>query len=148
MAPLDFRFVHNQLDQLRIPRRKQQSSCGEFNICFVFGCNFFPLSIISILPNIYLQFKGEGDGGMPGFIASLPVDDVVWGVFKVVGCDDRGNLVSRRPKYIFVKYLPPAASTMKRARAGGHKGAIKQVIDAHIDIEVRSYCILKTVNIN
>ena len=25
---------------------------------------------------------------------------------------------------------------MKRARAGGHKGAIKQVIDAHIDVEV------------
>jgi hypothetical protein len=73
---------------------------------------------------------------MPGFIASLPTDDVIWGVFKVVGCDDRGNLVSRRPKYIFVKYLPPAASTMKRARAGGHKGAIKQIIDAHIDIEV------------
>ena len=88
------------------------------------------------------QFKGEGDGGMPGFIAQLPADDVVWGVFKVVGCDDRGNLVSRRPKYIFVKYLPAAAPTMKRARAGGHKGAIKQIVDAHIDIEV---CILSCI---
>lgn len=73
---------------------------------------------------------------MPEFISKLPPDDVVWGVFKVVGCDDRGNLVSRRSKWIFVKYLPQSASTMRKARAGGHKGAIKQVIDAHIDVEV------------
>lgn len=75
---------------------------------------------------------------MPEFIASLQDDEIVWGAFKVVGVDDRGNLVSRRPKFISVKYLPPAAPTMKRARAGGHKGAIKQVMDAHVDIEVQS----------
>jgi hypothetical protein len=73
------------------------------------------------------QFKSEGSGGMPEFVAQLPDDDVVWGAFKVVGVDDRGNLVSRRPKFIFVKYLPNGVPTMKRARAGGHKGAIRQV---------------------
>jgi hypothetical protein len=73
---------------------------------------------------------------MPEFISQLPDDDVIWGAFKVVGVDDRGNLVSRRPKFIFVKYLPGAAPTMKRARAGGHKGAIKQIFDGHLDIEV------------
>ena len=78
----------------------------------------------------------EGSGGMPEFISKLPTDDVVWGAFKVVGVDDRGNLVSRRPKFIFVKYLPQQAPTMKRARAGGHKGAIKQIMNGHVDIEV------------
>lgn len=73
---------------------------------------------------------------MPEFIENLPEGDIVWGAFKVVGVDDRGNTVSRRPKFIFVKYLPDTVPTMKRARAGGHKGAIKQVFDAHIDIEV------------
>ena len=73
---------------------------------------------------------------MPEFIENLPEGDIVWGAFKVVGVDDRGNTVSRRPKFIFVKYLPSTVPTMKRARAGGHKGAIKQVLDAHIDIEV------------
>lgn len=79
---------------------------------------------------------------MPEFISKLPADDVVWGVFKVVGCDDRGNLVSRRAKWIFVKYLPAGAPAMRKARAGGHKGAIKQVITAHIDVEVGTpiYC--------
>lgn len=50
-----------------------------------------------------MQFKGEGSGGMPEFIANLPADDIVWGAVKVVAVDDRGNLVSRRPKYVSVK---------------------------------------------
>jgi hypothetical protein len=75
---------------------------------------------------------------MPEFIAALPADDVVWGAIKVVGVDDRGNTVSRRPKFIFIKYLPDSVPTMKRARAGGHKGAIKQVVDAHIDVEIEN----------
>lgn len=74
---------------------------------------------------------------MPEFIAGLPLDQIIWGGFKVVGVDDRGNTVSRRPKFIFVKYSPETVSTMKRATAGRHKGAIKQVMNAHIDIEVR-----------
>lgn len=73
---------------------------------------------------------------MPEFIEKLPADEIIWGAFKVVGVDDRGNTVSRRSKFVFVKYLPTTVPTMKRARAGGHKGAIKQVIDAHIDIEI------------
>lgn len=82
------------------------------------------------------QFVAEGSGGMPEFIQNLPQNDVRWGAFKVVGVDDRGNTISRRPKFIFVKYLPEGVPTMKRARAGGHKGAIKQLIDAHLDVEV------------
>lgn len=50
-----------------------------------------------------LQLKGEGAGGFPEFKAALPADDIVWGAFKVLAVDDRGNLVSRRPKFIFVK---------------------------------------------
>ena len=85
-----------------------------------------------------LHFLKEGNGGMPEFIASLPEDDIVWGGFKVMGVDDRGNTVSRRPKFVSVKYLPTTVPTMKRARAGGHKGAIKAVMDAHIDVEIET----------
>lgn len=83
-----------------------------------------------------LEFKGEGPGGMPEFLAALPTDAIIWGAFKVTGVDDRGNTISRRPKFIFVKYMPEGVPTMKRARSGGHKGAIKQVMDAHIDLEI------------
>lgn len=73
---------------------------------------------------------------MPEFLSKLTPDDIVWGAFKVVGVDDRGNTVSRRPKFIFIKYLPATVPTMKRARAGGHKGAIKEILNCHIDFEV------------
>jgi hypothetical protein len=94
-------------------------------------------SILTVVVLLFgLQFKAEGSGGMPEFISNLPTSEVVWGAFKVVGVDDRGNTVSRRPKFIFVKYLPADMPTMKKARAGNHKGAIKGIIDAHIDVEV------------
>ena len=85
-----------------------------------------------------IVLQRECTGGMPEFIAQLPEDDVVWGVFKVVGVDDRGTTVSRRSKFIFVKYLPTAVPSIKRARTGGHKGAIKLILNAAIDVEVSS----------
>lgn len=95
-------------------------------------------SEIDDLKLISLKFKAEGPGGMPELINFLPDADVIYGAFKVVGVDDRGNTVSRRPKFVFVKYLPSTVPTMKRARCGGHVGAIKGVINSHIDIEIES----------
>ena len=83
-------------------------------------------------------FKEEGTGGMPEFISKLPEGEVVWGAFLVMGVDDRGSTVSRRPKYIFVKYCPPTVPAMKKAKTGGHKGAVKTAMNAAIDIEVQS----------
>ncbi|CAM6000089.1 unnamed protein product [Sphagnum balticum] len=81
--------------------------------------------------------RAEGPGGMPEFIEAIPADEVVWGAFKVVGVDDRGNTISKRPKYIFVKYIPrDGMSAMKKAKAGRHKGEIKNVINAPIDFEI------------
>ena len=74
---------------------------------------------------------------MPEFISQLG-EEIVWGGFKVVGVDDRGNTVSRRPKFIFVKYVPAIVSTIKKAKSGTHKGAVKAVFTAHIDVEIES----------
>ena len=87
--------------------------------------------------NNKIEFVKEGEGGMPEFIENLPAAEIIWGAFKVVGVDDRGNTISRRPKFVFVKYMPSEGiSTMRRARSGGHKGAVKEVMNAHIDVEV------------
>ena len=85
-----------------------------------------------------LIFREEGAGGMHELLEKMPDDQITWGAFLVTGVDDRGNTVSRRPKYIFVKMSPECVPTMKRARSGGHKGAIKQVMDAHIDMEIET----------
>jgi hypothetical protein len=87
--------------------------------------------------NNQLVFKAEGSNGMPEFLGSLG-DEIVWGAFKVVGVDDRGNTVSRRPKYIFVKYTPASTTAMKRATAGRHKGAIKPIFTTHVDFEIET----------
>ena len=69
---------------------------------------------------------------------NLPEDKIVWGAFLVMAVDDRGNTVSRRPKFIFVKWMPLTVPTMQRARAGNHKGAIKEVLRAHIDFDAET----------
>jgi hypothetical protein len=40
----------------------------------------------------------------------------------------RGNTVSRGPNFIFVKWIPEGVATMQGARAGSHKGAVKEVL--------------------
>jgi hypothetical protein len=84
------------------------------------------------------KFKSEGNGGMPEFLSNLPENEITWGAFKVVGIDVRGGKVSRRPKYVFVKFLPTeGVPILLKARSGNHKGAIKQIMNTtHVDIEV------------
>lgn len=80
---------------------------------------------------------------MPEFVAQLPADEIIWGAFKVVGIDVKGASVSRRPKYILVKYMPEGIPTIKKARSGNHKGAIKEVMaGVHLDMEVMHYLFL------
>jgi len=95
------------------------------------------MDTIFVVVKLFKVFKAEGAGGMPEFLDHLG-DEIVWGAFKVVGVDDRGNTVSRRPKYIFVKYTPPSTSAMKRATAGRHKGSIKPIFTTHVDFEIES----------
>lgn len=71
---------------------------------------FHVLSIDSFnLSHAWFQFKGEGAGGMPEFIAFLSDDEIVWGAFKVVGVDDRGvtttTAILMLNNYSF-KYMP------------------------------------------
>lgn len=74
-------------------------------------CSLISLSVPILTNDAHLshsfiyspQLKGEGTGGLPEFIANLPADDIVWGAVKVVAVDNRGNLVSRRPKFVSVK---------------------------------------------
>lgn len=62
---------------------------------------------------------------------------IIYGGFRCTGVDDRGNTVSRRGKIIFVNYLPTSVPTMRRARAGGHKGQVKSTfVSAHVDIQI------------
>jgi len=84
-----------------------------------------------------LELATVGTGGLADFKAALPDASVAWGGFKCLAVDDRGNVVCKRPKFVFVQYAPSGASTLKKAKMGPHKGAVKAAITgAHLDVTV------------
>jgi hypothetical protein len=83
-----------------------------------------------------ITLLSTGSGGLAEFKTQLG-SDIIYGGFRCTGVDDRGNTVSRRPKFVFVAYLPQSAPTMRRARAGGVKGAMKAVLTStHCDFQI------------
>mmetsp|Transcript_10424 Transcript_10424/g.33336 ORF Transcript_10424/g.33336 Transcript_10424/m.33336 type:complete len:237 (+) Transcript_10424:65-775(+) len=84
-----------------------------------------------------LDLKCVGTEGLAAFKAQLPEDQVAWGGFKCLAVDDRGNVVCKRPKFVFVQHMPAAASAMKKAKMATHKGAVKEALhSAHLDVSV------------
>lgn len=81
-----------------------------------------------------------GGGGLQDFKAALQqMDSVAWGGFVCNAVDNRGNLVSKRKKFIFVQYMPSSAPAMRKAKMGSHKGALKECFNrAHLDILVEN----------
>ena len=47
-----------------------------------------------------------GTEGLEAFKAALPDDQCAWGGFKCLAVDDRGNVVCKRPKFVFVRLFP------------------------------------------
>ena len=86
-----------------------------------------------------LELKCAGTEGLAAFKAELADDQVMWGGFKCLGVDNRGSVVCKRPKFVFVQYMPAGASVMKKAKMGTHKGAVKEALhSAHLDLTVES----------
>ena len=50
-----------------------------------------------------LEMKCVGTGGLADFKSNLEDAAVMWGGFKCLGVDNRGSVVCKRPKFIFVQ---------------------------------------------
>jgi len=84
-----------------------------------------------------LELKCTGTEGLAAFKAELPEDQVAWGGFKCLAVDDRGNVICKRPKFVFVQHMPAAASAMKKAKMATHKGAVKSALHSvHLDVSI------------
>lgn len=85
--------------------------------------------------------------GLSGLKAELG-DELAWAGFRCVGVDKRGGLECRRAKYITVQYKPENASSIKKARMGSHKSAVKAaILGTHLDITVESLADLDEKNL-
>jgi len=83
-----------------------------------------------------LSLKASGEGGLADFVAELEDDKVCWGAFRCWAVDDRGNVTCERAKFVFVQWMPAAASTMRKAKMGTHKGSVKEVLHSvHLDLQ-------------
>ena len=83
-----------------------------------------------------LSLKETGTNWLAEFKEHLAAcEGVAWAGFRCNGVDNRGSVVCKRPKFIFVQYMPDGANAMRKAKMGSHKGALKQVFDkAHLDV--------------
>eukprot|EP00616_Rhizochromulina_sp_CCMP1243_P007144 CAMPEP_0118966420 /NCGR_PEP_ID=MMETSP1173-20130426/3892_1 /TAXON_ID=1034831 /ORGANISM="Rhizochromulina marina cf, Strain CCMP1243" /LENGTH=246 /DNA_ID=CAMNT_0006915197 /DNA_START=13 /DNA_END=753 /DNA_ORIENTATION=- len=85
-----------------------------------------------------LSVTATGEGGLSEFKAHLD-ESLAWGGFRCTAVDDRQNTTSRRPKFVFVQYMPSTAPAMRRAKMGSHKGTLKAVMhSAHLDMMVET----------
>lgn len=83
-----------------------------------------------------VELKKKGEGGLADFKAALSsTEGCAWGGFRCYGVDNRGNVICKRPKFVFIQYMPSSAPAMRRAKMGSHKGTLKDCFSkAHVDI--------------
>jgi len=82
--------------------------------------------------------KNKGTGGRAECLASITDNkDVVFGGFRLLAIDDRGSLVSSRPKFVFFMFRASGASAMAKAKAGRHLGQLQQCFHGfHVEFHV------------
>jgi len=84
-----------------------------------------------------LELLAAGEGGLTAFKEALPQNDLAWGAFRIQAVDKRGELESKRPKFIFVHYACENVSQIRKAKMAVHKSDAKHAfIDCHIDIMI------------
>lgn len=70
---------------------------------------------------------GKGTGGMDELTQNLPEDEILYGVFKVIGVDDD----SKRTKFVAVTWVGPKVKPMARARVSTHKSEFLKFFTGH-----------------
>ena len=78
-----------------------------------------------------IKLTGSGSGGLAELKSNLDDNQVLYGVFKVIGVDQD----SRRTKLVFVTWIGSGLSPLKRARTSTHKSAFTQFFNGfHVEI--------------
>lgn len=86
-----------------------------------------------------LELKASGEGGLSEFKQSLPEDQIAWGGLRCYGVDKRGSVECKRAKFMFVQWFPSTVGTVKKGKAGPHKGEVGAAIGGtHVDLRAES----------
>jgi hypothetical protein len=70
---------------------------------------------------------GSGTDGFKACKKALDDSKIMHGVVKVLGVDNRGNVVAVRPKYVSFTWVGPSVGGLKKGQAGPQKEKLKKV---------------------
>ena len=92
----------------------------------------------------------SGSGGMHELKTHLQPGKIFFGGFRVQGIMGKAGAqnTTTRSKFVAVFFCSQSAGLMQRARAGGHKGAVAQVLKGtHVDLHLTSRDELKEADV-
>jgi len=69
-----------------------------------------------------LQGSGKGSGGLNEMTATFQDGEVHYGLLRMTKTDDCGDSV--RTKFIFITWVGPTASPLKKGKVNGHKSEV------------------------
>jgi hypothetical protein len=85
--------------------------------------------------------EGPSPGGMAGFQEAVrDKKELLFGVFRVIGRDDRGNTVSDRNKFIGVFYRPGGLPFKMKMKSMTFKSTAKKVVgNVAFELDIESH---------
>lgn len=77
-----------------------------------------------------LEIRGTGEGGRAAVLAAFQEnqDQILFGVLKVFGVDEKNGLVSKREKCLLIKFIGENVSGIQKARANEPFGALSNML--------------------
>eukprot|EP00940_MAST-03C_sp_MAST-3C-sp2_P002215 g2215.t1 len=83
-----------------------------------------------------IVLSGKGPGGLKEFNEALKEDQIHFGGFRVTGVDRKGACTSVRSKFVFVTWVGPKVSVMRRAGVPSLSVAIGKYFEGrHLDLK-------------
>ena len=83
-----------------------------------------------------IVLSGKGPGGLKEFNEALKEDQIQFGGFRVTGVDRKGACTSVRSKFVFVTWVGPKVSVVRRAGVPSLSVAIGKYFEGrHLDLK-------------
>jgi hypothetical protein len=78
-----------------------------------------------------------GTGGLAEFVATLQDDQIHYAAFVIYGVDERGNVTSRREKFVSVTWVGENVKVMAKSKVSGQRSAAMAYFSgAHIAYQI------------
>ena len=78
-----------------------------------------------------LQVFGYGEKGVTEMVEKLDENEVLYGIFRVVGVNQEGTCTSIRERFVFLIWVPENSPVFARARVAMHKAVLLKRLETY-----------------